>query len=345
MNEYLNNTLHRYPGSRAEDIYKFLYQGVFGCEHILTSEEKLASYIELEVEKNISADADEVLSTDFARVSLKWIKAGMKPQTLARLMMLSSQNNKKTIVDFENVLAEAVNDMSGSSSQFDVESINAFFDRMKALEYPACHHSEVYRSLYNPSYRVISMEYLRILPLLSAIDSITKNKKAIIAIEGGSASGKTTLAASLERIYCCPVFHMDDFFLQLHQRTPERYAEPGGNVDRERFKSEVLEPFRIGKDVSYVRFDCKEQVFQKPKQIAAGPLAIVEGVYSMHPELMPCYDLSVWIDISPDEQRRRLIKRNGPYAQVFFDKWLPLEQAYFEKFKIKEKCLVHMNAL
>ena len=32
---------------------------------------------------------------------------------------------------------------------------------------------------------------------------------------------------------------MDDFYLQEYQRTQERYNEPGGNVDRERFKKEV----------------------------------------------------------------------------------------------------------
>ena len=33
---------------------------------------------------------------------------------------------------------------------------------------------------------------------------------------------------------------MDDFFLRPEQRRPERFAEPGGNVDRERFAAEVL---------------------------------------------------------------------------------------------------------
>lgn len=33
----------------------------------------------------------------------------------------------------------------------------------------------------------------------------------------------------------------DDFFLRPEQRTPERLAEPGGNLDRERMKSEVID--------------------------------------------------------------------------------------------------------
>ena len=34
---------------------------------------------------------------------------------------------------------------------------------------------------------------------------------------------------------------MDDYFLQPYQRTEERLAEPGGNVDYERFKEEIYD--------------------------------------------------------------------------------------------------------
>lgn len=81
------------------------------------------------------------------------------------------------------------------------------------------------------------------MPLLAAIDrAMARKPRILVAIEGGSASGKTTLAALLGRIYDCQTFHMDDFFLRPEQRTAARLAEPGGNVDRERFFHEVLLP-------------------------------------------------------------------------------------------------------
>ena len=58
----------------------------------------------------------------------------------------------------------------------------------------------------------------------------------IVAIDGKCTSGKTTLAGRLAEIYDCNVFHMDDFFLRPEQRTAERFAEVGGNVDYERFQ-------------------------------------------------------------------------------------------------------------
>lgn len=48
----------------------------------------------------------------------------------------------------------------------------------------------------------------------------------LVAIEGGSASGKTTLGELLQNVYDCPVFHMDDFFLRPEQRTEARFTQP-----------------------------------------------------------------------------------------------------------------------
>ena len=64
----------------------------------------------------------------------------------------------------------------------------------------------------------------------------TEREHVFVAIDGPCASGKTTLAALLQRRFDGNVLHMDDFFLRPEQRTPERFAEPGGNVDRERFE-------------------------------------------------------------------------------------------------------------
>ena len=82
-------------------------------------------------------------------------------------------------------------------------------------------------------------------------------KQIVIAIDGNCTAGKTTLASILEKEYDCNVFHMDDFFLRPQQRTAERYAQPGGNVDYERFQEEVVLPLKTGKPFSYRPFSCK----------------------------------------------------------------------------------------
>ena len=56
----------------------------------------------------------------------------------------------------------------------------------------------------------------------------------IVAIDGKCTSGKTTLASKLAELYDCNVFHMDDVFPRPEQRTPERFAEVGEEIQRQR---------------------------------------------------------------------------------------------------------------
>lgn len=176
-------------------------------------------------------------------------------------------------------------------------------------------------------------------PLFEAIDNGLKKGRMIVAVEGGSASGKTTLSNTLKEKYNATIFHMDDFFLQPFQRTKERYAEVGGNVDRERFLKEVLEPLSRGEAIRYRPFDCLAMSLSNEVTVEPKSLIVIEGVYSMHPLLSSYYDYSVFLDIDKELQKARVLKRNThTLAQRFFNEWIPLENEYFTHFNIKEKC-------
>lgn len=183
-------------------------------------------------------------------------------------------------------------------------------------------------------------EYAPLLPLLCELDGrLAQGRRTTLAIDGPCGSGKTTLAALLAQLFDCPVFHADDFFLRPEQRTPERFAQPGGNLDRERLREEVLLPLHEGKPVCYCRFDCHSMTLQPPVTVAPAMLSIVEGSYCLHPELSPLHDVSVCLSVSPELQRARILARNGrEMAQRFFDRWIPLEQAYFDAMKPQERC-------
>lgn len=164
-----------------------------------------------------------------------------------------------------------------------------------------------------------------------------EKERLIIAIDGRCASGKTTLAEALGRHYGGNVIHMD-FFLRPEQRTQERLNTPGENVDHERFLEEVLLPLKQGKTVSYRPFDCSRQELSEPVEITVGNLTIVEGSYSCHRNLWEYYDLRIFLTVNLEEQMRRLIARNGDYARVFREKWIPLEEAYFAAFDLQTRC-------
>ena len=173
----------------------------------------------------------------------------------------------------------------------------------------------------------------------AAIDSLLQEvPHAVVAIDGRCGAGKTTLAARLQAHYNCTVIPMDHFFLRPEQRTPDRLAVPGENADHERFLEEVLLPLSKGAPFSYRPFDCSRMELAFPVSVSPGKLTIVEGSYSCHPELWAHYDLRIFLTVEPGEQMRRISARNGAYAQVFQQKWIPLEESYFTAFDLETRC-------
>lgn len=153
----------------------------------------------------------------------------------------------------------------------------------------------------------------------------------LVAIDGRCASGKSTLGRYLVRQLPAGMVLMDDFFLRPSQRTPERYAQPGGNVDRERVRAEVIDPFLHGDPISYQPFDCSRMELADRISVPAAPILILEGSYSLHPYLRDAYDLKIFLSVSPEEQQRRLLLREGPSRlKDFNERWIPLEERYFE---------------
>ena len=174
--------------------------------------------------------------------------------------------------------------------------------------------------------------------LKKQIDTLLEeNNLVIVAIDGKCTSGKTTLASKLAEIYDCNVFHMDDFFLRPEQRTPERFAEVGGNVDYERFQEEVLLPLKSGKAFSYRPFDCSTFTLSAPVTVAPKKLNIIEGTYSHHPYFGNPYDLKIMLTVDEETQRQRVLERPAFLPKRFFEEWIPMENRYFEVFKISDQ--------
>lgn len=181
-------------------------------------------------------------------------------------------------------------------------------------------------------------------PVCQEIDRllVSSQSPVIIAIDGVCGGGKTTLGEWLATQYDCNLFHMDDFFLRKEQRTAERYAQPGGNVDYERFYEEILKPVLTGKECLYRKFDCSTFTLGEAKRIAWQRFNIIEGSYSQHPYFKDSYQLRVFLDLSPEEQYRRLLNRVPEKINRFVEEWIPLENQYFEAYGIRDKsmCIV-----
>ena len=180
-----------------------------------------------------------------------------------------------------------------------------------------------------PCYSLIQTEIRR---LLSERDTV------LVAIDGKCTAGKTTLARMLENTFDCNVFHMDDFFLQNHQRTPERFAQAGGNVDYERFREEVLLPLGRGEAVCFRPFDCQTRQLKEAVAMPRKKLNIIEGTYSCHPYFGQPYDLKIFLTVTAETQKERVLQRPAFLHKSFFDSWIPMEHTYFDAYAVQDGC-------
>lgn len=170
-------------------------------------------------------------------------------------------------------------------------------------------------------------------------EMLEKKKYVLAALDGRCAAGKTTLAEEVRKLLDCTVVHMDDFFLRPCQRTAERLAEPGGNVDRERFLEEVLLAAGRGERFAYHPYDCKSGQTAALVEEPHRAVFLAEGAYACHPLLQPYYDLRIFLDVDKEEQWKRILQREGSErAELFRTRWIPLEERYLETCKIDRVC-------
>lgn len=175
---------------------------------------------------------------------------------------------------------------------------------------------------------------------LAAIETAAeKAGPVIVAIDGRCGSGKTTLAQMASERLGCPVAHMDEFYLLPDRRDPDWRHIPCANMDLERFRREVLAPFRAGERVQYRPCRCGDWQFGPTAVFPVGGLLVTEGSYCLHPALARYYDLKIFLTCSDAVQRRRLRQREGERIDGFLETWIPLEEAYYRQYGVDTHAL------
>ena len=187
----------------------------------------------------------------------------------------------------------------------------------------------------------------RFKPAVDEINEIVKqedntDRPILVAIDGRCGSGKTTLGEYLKGQFDCNLFHMDDFFLRMEQRTPDRMKETGGNVDYERFYETVLIPVQKKESVCYQPFSCKEWRLLDAYEIPYKRINIIEGSYSLHPYFGKPYQLKIFMNIASDVQLANIRKRNGEEKAKEFQEYR--EAAIAQEFDLDEVSQRILNA-
>lgn len=327
--------LTKYPLMELTDMIKLLYQNEFGPGHMISDESESLKRLTEEWEslpRLSSSPLTEPIGNHLVRVHL----AALNREELSLLNAMFCRTAGQTQGNREQFMKR----LDCLSLYF--PHADGFLTDYKKRGCPPVGHSNHYRKAYQPAYRVISESYASFLQLIRTFAALLQERGTLTAaIDGNCASGKTTLSRLLSMRFDCNIIPMDDFFLPPSLRTAKRLAEPGGNVHYERFKDEIMQPLQNGSPISYLPFCCSRMDYGSRVALPPKPFTVIEGSYCMRPELRGLYDYSVFLSCSYEQQINRIRSRNGKeMLKNFMEKWIPMENTYFDAFQVKENCNV-----
>ncbi|MGD1105446.1 MAG: AAA family ATPase [Terracidiphilus sp.] len=127
----------------------------------------------------------------------------------------------------------------------------------------------------------------------------------VLGIAGCSGSGKTTLANELARTLRGLRFHLDDYYLDLTElplaeRVKKNFDDPA--LIEVPLLARHIAALARGETIDRPVYDFATytRVPGRSQRVTAGPFLIVEGLFALHySELLPCYNLRVYVD-TPD---------------------------------------------
>ncbi len=335
----------RYPLMMPQDAVKMLYQNEFGGGHIIANSESSLQHLAREyasVRYDASLPPFEDIGNNLCRLNLGALKPnGVSMETVNRVFVNSASQTAGSLPSFTAKIRALRTLAQEGLFSFTDSELDDYLVVYEKEGYPVVSHSRAYRAAYHPAYRVMRKKYRACMDICRRIDGLLREREHIaVAIDGNCGSGKTTLANLLKELYDANIVHMDDFFLPMELRTPERLGEAGGNVHYERFLSEVAKSIQKAERLEYRVFDCKKMDYTDKRTMDPKSITVVEGAYSMHPKFGDLYDLRVFVTCSGEEQDRRIRERNGAGEMYrdFTDKWIPMENRYFSACRIRENC-------
>ncbi len=144
----------------------------------------------------------------------------------------------------------------------------------------------------------------------------------LIAVDGRSGAGKTTLAlelaALLRRHRSVGVFHLEDIY-------------PGWNGledGRRRYWETVLEPLSRGLSARWTAWNWTADTDGERRVTEPAEVVILEGVGAADAAARQLLDAVIWIEADAGQRRTRAIARDGAGYEPYWDTWAGQEQKW-----------------
>ena len=144
----------------------------------------------------------------------------------------------------------------------------------------------------------------------------------IIAVDGRSGAGKTTLAvelaARLRAHHKVSLFHLEDIY-------------PGWDglaAGVERYVATVLTPLSRGEAATWTSWDWDNHYDGEARVTLPAEIVIVEGVGAAAEAARPMLGAVIWAESPDDVRRTRALNRDGATYEPFWDQWAAQEEEW-----------------
>lgn len=181
--------------------------------------------------------------------------------------------------------------------------------------------------------------------ILTGIERIRSKlrRPVVVALDGGSGAGKSTIAERLMRLTSVALVRLDDFYQTVipESELPHKTVEQRLNAvfDWSRVRSEALEPLRAGRPGRWHAFDFVRGLGQagtyglkeEATEVSPAPTILVEGAYSASPPLRDLIDLAVLVDVQNKVRHLRAVARGDDteFLAEWHQIWDEVETYYF----------------
>jgi uridine kinase len=149
----------------------------------------------------------------------------------------------------------------------------------------------------------------------------------IVAIDGRSGSGKTSLALALRAKLDAPVISLEYLY--------------GGWDGLEHgiglLVTEVLEPLAKGQTALVPHYDWVAESWDEPTPLAPPELLIVEGVGAGARRAAGYESVIVWLESPSFVRKGRALERDGETFAPFWDRWAAQEDAMLDRERTPER--------
>lgn len=181
-----------------------------------------------------------------------------------------------------------------------------------------------------------------VLDAVGGLDRTAGSRPVVVALDGPSAAGTSTLALAIALRTPAAVLAGDDFhhpaLATVDPVSRDAWTDPEV-VDRvfdwRRLRTEALVPLAGGREAVYRPYDWHAGAgLAQPRRVAPQPLVVLEGVYAARRELADLVDLSVYVDTAVTQRlRRRGARADDPDLRRLWERG---ERYYFEQVRPRD---------